>query len=125
MARKRYGPLPTISVIWVKASVFASRSGIIAGISEGDLPSASGSSGNGFFSRNWMVLSSGADSSSVAASSAWPNASRLPQRWMLATQSRASTGSPSWNFSPSRSVSFHSLPSFSMVWPATICGDGL
>ena len=72
-----------------------------------------------------MVLSSGADSSSVKAISVWPNGSRLPQRLMEATQSRASTVSPSCNFSPSRSVSFHSLPSFSMVWPSTICGCAL
>ena len=38
-----------------------------------------------------MVLSSGADSSSVRAISAWPNASRAPQRLIEATQSRAST----------------------------------
>ena len=42
----------------------------------------------------------GRRSSSVAASSAWPKASRLPQRWMLATQSLASTALPSWNLRP-------------------------
>ena len=75
--RKRYGPLPTISVICLNGSVLARRSGIIAHIGEGDLPSASGSSGNGFFRRNWMVRSSGAESSSVPVISASPNASRL------------------------------------------------
>ena len=72
-----------------------------------------------------MVLSSGADSSSVRAISAWPNASRAPQRLIEATQSRASTFSPLWNISPSRSVSFQVLPSFSTTWPATICGVAL
>ncbi len=57
----------------------------------GVFASASGNSGNGYFSRNRMVLSSMALSSSVAASSAWPNPSRAPQRLMLATQSRANT----------------------------------
>ena len=94
-----------ISVTWVNASVLASRSGIIAHISDGDFPSASGSSGNGFFRRNSIVLSSGADNSSVAASRAWPNASRFPQRCTDATQSRARTRSPSCHFSPSRRVS--------------------
>ena len=61
------GPLP---IIWsglsaVKASVLAKRSGIIAAKLLPGLPSASGSSANGCFRRNWMVLSSGADSSSV------------------------------------------------------------
>jgi len=41
-----------MSVICLKASVSASRSGIIAHIGADDLPSASGSSGNGRFRRN-------------------------------------------------------------------------
>ena len=86
------------------------------------LPSASGSNGNARFSRNWMVLSSGAESSSVTAISACPKLSRLPQRCRLATQSRASTGVPSWNFNPSRNVSRHTLPSLSVTAPCTICG---
>ncbi len=88
------------------------------------LPNASGSSGKGVRRRNWMVRSSGADKSSVAASKACPNVSRLPQRAMLATQSRASTGSPSWNRSPSRSASRQRRPPSSTVAPATICGCG-
>ena len=86
--------------------------------------SASASSGNGFFSRKRICLSDGADTSSVAARSTPPNPSRCHQRWMLATQSRASTGVPSWNFSPSRSVMSHCLPSAPTVWPAAICGCG-
>jgi hypothetical protein len=46
----------------------------------GVLASASGSSGNGYFRRNRMVLSSDAPISSVAAISAWPKPSRAPQR---------------------------------------------
>ena len=65
---------------------------MIAQMLGGVLPSASGSSGNGRFMRNTMVLSSGAQISSVAAISAWPKPSRAPQRFTLATQSRASTG---------------------------------
>ena len=49
----------------LNASVLARRSGIIAQKLLPGLPSASGSSANGCFRRNWMVLSSGADSSSV------------------------------------------------------------
>ncbi len=58
-----------------------------------------------------MVLSSGALISSVAASSAWPNPSRAPQRLMLAAQSRASTLVPSWNIRSGRSVMRQVLPS--------------
>ena len=124
-ATKRNGPLPTISVICLNGSVLASRSGIITGDGVVGLLSAWGSSGNGLFSRNWMVRSSGAESSSVAAISAPPNASRFAQRRMLATQSRAVTRSPSCQSNPGRSVSFHSLPSFSTTWPSSICGDGV
>ena len=88
------------------------------------LPSASGKSGKGCFRRNTMVVSSGAESSLVAAISAWPNASRLPQRVMLATQSRASTGVPSWNFRPGRRPSRHSVESSFFTAPLTICGRG-
>ena len=79
------------------------------------LASAIGKSGNGRFSRTVSVLSAGAASSSVAASRAWPKASIVPQRWMLATASRASTGVPSWNSSPSRNISVQSLPSASTL----------
>ena len=122
-ATNRNGPLPTISVICLNGSVFASRSGIISGFGVVGLPNACGSSGNGFFSLNWIVLSSGAESSSVAAISAPPNASRAAQRLMLATQSRANTLSPSCQTNPSRNVSVQSLPSFSTKWPASICGE--
>ncbi len=88
-----------------------------------DLPSASGSSANGALSLKTMVRSSPAERLSVAAISAWPKLSRLPQRSMLATQSRASTGVPSWNFSPSRSAIFQVLPSSSVTAPAAICGE--
>ena len=71
------------------------RSGIMKGTGLDSLPSASGRRGNDAFSRKRIVRSSGADSSSVPASSVWPNPSRLAQRRMEATQSRASTGAPS------------------------------
>ena len=113
LATKRYGPLPTISVTWVNASVFASRSGMMTGMKAVNFDSAVGSSGNGFFSRKRIEVSSGALISSVAAISAWPNASRLPQRCRLATQSRPSTGVLSWNISPGRSLIVQVLPSAS------------
>ena len=119
---KRNGPLPVMSVTCLNGSVIASRSGMIGQMFPAVLASASGSSGNGRIRRNTMLRSSGADTSAVAAISADPNASRTAQRRTLATQSRASTGVPSWNRSPSRSVSRHSNPSASTTCPATICG---
>jgi len=46
----------------------------------------------------------------------------LDPRRMLATTSRASTGSLSWKRRPSRSFSVQVNPSASTVWPSTICG---
>ncbi len=69
-----------------------------------------------------MVRSSGALSSAVAASRRWPKPSRTPQRRMLATQSFASTGEPSWNFSPVRSFSVQRSPSAATSWLSTIWG---
>ena len=69
-----------------------------------------------------MVLSSVAESSSVSAMMVRPNGSRFAQRWMEATQSFASTRSPSCHFRPSRRVMRTSLPSFSVVRPSAICG---
>jgi hypothetical protein len=69
-----------------------------------------------------MVRSSAAESSSDAAMSVWPNEFRRPQRPMLATQSRAKTGSPSWNFNPSRRVGVYNFPCAPMTVPSTICG---
>ena len=123
-ATKRYGPLPTISVTCVKASVAASRSGMITQGLDGTLPSASGSSGKGRLRRKRRVRSSGASSASIAASSAWPKVSRRPQRRTLAAQSRARTGSPSWKRRFSRSRSVQSRPSASAPAPSTICGTG-
>ena len=51
-----------------------------------------------------MVRSSGALNSSTRRIIAAPNASRRAQRRMLATQSLANTGVPSWNHNPSRSL---------------------
>jgi hypothetical protein len=94
----------------------------MAHMGEGILPSASGNNGKGYFRRKRMVRSSGAESSSVACISVVPKGSRFAQRWMLATQSRASTFSPSCHNRPGRSVRFQSLPSFSMLCPSSICG---
>jgi biotin-(acetyl-CoA carboxylase) ligase len=88
------------------------------------LPSTSGSSGKGRFSRNFTVRSVGALISSTTVIIARPNVSRLPQRPRLATTSLASTGSPVWKRKPSRSVSTQVVPSSSMAWPSTICGCG-
>ena len=120
---KRNGPLPTISVTCTLGGILARRSGI-TGQQEDGLASAAGSSGNGFFSRNRITRSDGADRSSVTARTFWPNGSLRLQRSMLATASRASTGVPSWKARPSRSVIVHVRPSSSVTWPSTICGCG-
>ena len=54
----------------------------------------------------------------------WPIGSRFIQRSSDATQSRASTGSPSWNSRPSRSRMVQRRPLSSTLWPSTICGFG-
>jgi len=83
---------------------------------------ASGRCGNGRFKRNRTVRSSGVDSSSVASISVLAKMTRGAKRRMLATTSRASTGSLSWKRRPSRSFSVQVNPSSSTVWPSTICG---
>ena len=70
-----------------------------------------------------MVRSSAADSSSVASISSPPKPSRAAQRRMLATQSRASTRSPSCQNRPSRKLRSHCSPSPEMAWPDSICGE--
>ena len=96
-----------ISLTGLVASVAAKRSGMIAGMNEPTLPSAAGKSANGFFRRNWISRSEIALSSSVAPCKPAPKVSRFIQRLIEATASRARTGSPSWNFRPSRSLSTH------------------
>ena len=86
------------------------------------LPKASPSSRNGAFSRKRMVRSSAAANSSVWAIRVWPNPSRAAQRRMLATQSRASTGAPSWKRSPSRSRMVTVRPLSAVSKPSAICG---
>ena len=81
------------------------------------LASASGKSGKLRLRRKRIVRSSGAESSSVAAISAWPMLSRAQNWLMLATQSRASTGVPSWNAQAgAQPAVVQGLPSFSIAW---------
>jgi len=82
-----------ISSTSLNGEVTASRSGMIADTMPPGPAAASGRCGNGCFRRNRTVLSSGADSSSVAAMSASAKLIREAKRRMLATTSRASTGS--------------------------------
>ena len=70
-----------------------------------------------------MVRSSGAESSSVAASKAVPMPSRAAQRLIEAVQSRAKTGWPSCQSRPSRSRKSHNLPSSPICCPASIWGE--
>ena len=80
-------------VINLNGEVAASRSGMMAGTMPPGPARALGRCGNGCFRRNRTVRSSGADSSSVAAISASARLMRAAKRRMLATTSRASTGS--------------------------------
>ena len=80
------------------------RSGMMNGSFAAGLPSASISSGNGDFSVIFTVRSSCTPHWSTNFASVCPSVSRADQRARLAAQSCARTGSPSWNFSPSRSL---------------------
>ena len=60
----------------------------------------------------------------MRAASDCPTASRFIQRASEAAQSFAVTRVPSWNINPSRSFMVQRRPSFSTVWPSTICGEG-
>src|SRR5580704_5650971 len=71
----------------------ARRSGMIAGTLPPGPARASGRCGKGRFKRNRTVRSPGADSSSVASISAVAKMTRGAKRRMLATTSRANTGS--------------------------------
>jgi hypothetical protein len=73
------------------------------------------------------VRSSVATNSFSIALIIWPMASRAAQRLTLATASFASTGSPSWNFSPGRRRKVQTSPSGDTVSDSTIwrCGTSL
>ena len=87
LSRILKGPEPIASVIFVNASVLATRSGMMNGTFEEGFASASSVSGNGFFSFSVKVLSSTAVQESVNSASFWPSASRLAQRSIEAMQS--------------------------------------
>ena len=55
----------------------------------------------------------------------WPIVSRTIQRARLATTSLLSTGSPSWNLRPGRSLMVQTLLSGLTSWPSAICGFGV
>ena len=82
------GPLPTISVSGLNASVLASRSGIMAHMLLPGLPRASGSSGEGLLQAELDgVVVGGGEFVGIGDAASDPNASRAPQRLMEATQS--------------------------------------
>ena len=83
---------------------------------------ASSSSGKGDLRRMRSVRSSTASKASTTAPSDWPKVSRRAQRARLAAQSRASTGSPSWKRSPSRSRIVQVRLSSETWCPSAICG---
>src|SRR5262249_11973799 len=98
------GPEPIDSVIWVKASVLATRSGIMNGTLDEGLANASSVRANGFFSFRVNVVSFTAVQASVRSASFWPSASRFDQRSTEAMQSADRTGWPSCHFRPARKV---------------------
>jgi hypothetical protein len=116
------GPLPTTSVIVVKGSVLASRSGIIAYRLAAYLPSASGSRGNDLPNGKTIVRHRGRTVRRYAASTpgrrnpAHPSDECGQRNLVRATWCHR--GTCIW----SRRVSFHVRPSSSTAWPATICG---
>jgi len=122
---KRKGPLPTTSVICLKGSVAAMRSGMIMAGLGCVFASAVSSGGNAVLSRNTSVRSSSASSVSRRPATVWPSPSRFIQRRSDATQSRDSTGVPSWNTSLGRSLIVQRRPSSSTVCPSAICGCGV
>ena len=85
---------------------------------------ASSRKGKGRFRRMSRVRSSAASQASIAGATTWPSVSTADQRRMLAAQSLASTGVPSWKRRPSRSRMVHRRPSSDTVWPSAICGRG-
>src|ERR1700719_2489523 len=89
------------SVDGLNGEVPPSRCGIMAGTMPPGPARASGRCGNGRFRRNRTVRSSGADTSSVVSISALAKMTRGAKRRMLATTSRANTGSLSWERRPS------------------------
>src|SRR6185437_7845869 len=116
------GPEPIASVMFVDASVFAMRSGMMNGTFDEGLASASSVSGNGRLSVSANVLSLTAFQASVTSASFWPSASRLAHRSIDAMQSADRTGWPSWNLRPSRNVNVYVSWSLLISYLSTICG---
>ena len=113
-----------MSVSCLNGSVAARRSGTITGCGC-TFERKCASSGNGLLRRQTSVRSSGVSIAATRGLIVSLTASRLSQRRSEATQSRASTGVPSWNTKPSRRRMVQRRPSLSMTWPSTICGCGL
>ena len=111
-------------MICLNGSVLAIRSGMTKRNGALFLASAKSIFGKGFFSTHLKVLSSTAASSSWMPLSISPIGSRADQRARLATASLASTGSPSWNLRPGRSVKVQVSPSSETLSLSTIwrCG---
>ena len=100
------------------------RSGMMKAAGLDGLASAASSRGKGRFSLKRSRRSSSAASSSTTGSSFWPLELRFIQRFRLATQSVARTGSPSWKRRPLRSVKVQARPSSATSCPSAICGCG-
>ena len=103
-ARNRYGPDPIVSLICWNGSVFAICSGIMNGTEAPPRAIASMKIPIGRFNLIAIVRSSVAPKLSTYCQTVCPIVSRAAHRAKLGAQSRARTGSPLWNFNPSRSA---------------------
>ena len=104
-----------VSVTCLNGSVLAICSGMMNGTLAPPLPIASMNIGNGCLSVILIVRSSCAPQLSTNFHTVWPIVSRAAQRFRLGAQSCARTGSPLWNFSPSRSLIRYVRPSSETV----------
>jgi hypothetical protein len=106
------------SWIWVKGSVWATRSGMMNRQGVVILAKASIIFGKGLFSLISKTRSLTSRMSASWDSRRWPKASRRAQRRMEATQSRPRTGSLSWKRRFSRRVKVQVRPSGCRCGPA-------
>ena len=105
-------------------SVAAIRSGMMKGIEESGLASASSMSGKGLVSLISKVRSPMGTYSAATLASNCPIGSRTAQRLIDAMQSVLRTGVLSWKRRPSRRRMRQVRPFGATSWPSAICGWG-
>ena len=110
------------SSICLKASVSATRLGMMKGTFDDGLPSASRTKPQASPRKMRKVSGCGVSMRCTKVISAEPIASRLPQRCSEAITSSPVTGLPSWNSRPLRSLNVHRRLSSLTLQVSTICG---